>query len=271
MTLNGLESRALWLTVWHSDMFGRNDFLGEVRMPLENKIFDDPRPQWYPLQERVTNLVIIISFEWLSYNEHNFLLRRRNPLTTQSRTRGRSSWVWNSFLQILRSSRSTKWGAITETRPRRGRTGVVARFTSSWRRPGTSKRELNTRERVIRFVKGNGNIPSFLFIIEKSVRYIRQLLLENSFVVITSCFCTFSYLLPDKGRSGKQKTGVVRRSDGSPAWNHTFVYKDVSLQELSERGLELTVWDHDRIASNEFLGGVRFNLGSGKILCFHVN
>lgn len=78
-----------------------------------------------------------------------------------------------------------------------------------------------------------------------------------------NCFF-FSYLLPDKGRSGKQKTGVVRRSGGSPVWNHTFIYKDVSLQELAERGLELTVWDHDRIASNEFLGGVRFNLGTGK-------
>lgn len=72
-------------------------------------------------------------------------------------------------------------------------------------------------------------------------------------------------MLPDKGRSGKQKTGVVRRSVGSPVWGHTFIYKDVSLQELAERGLELTVWDHDRIASNEFLGGVRFNLGTGMI------
>lgn len=72
-----------------------------------------------------------------------------------------------------------------------------------------------------------------------------------------------SYLLPDKGRSSKQKTAVIRRSC-NPAWNHTFVYSDVSLQELSERALELTVWDHDRIASNEFLGGMRFNLGTGK-------
>lgn len=72
-----------------------------------------------------------------------------------------------------------------------------------------------------------------------------------------------SYLLPDKGRSSKQKTAVIRRSC-NPAWNHTFVYSDISLQELSERALELTVWDHDRIASNEFLGGMRFNLGTGK-------
>lgn len=39
----------------------------------------------------------------------------------------------------------------------------------------------------------------------------------------------------------------------------------MSLQELSERALELTVWDHDRIASNEFLGGMRFSLGTGRL------
>jgi synaptotagmin-like protein len=35
-------------------MFGRNDFLGEVMMSLENVVFDDPSPKWYPLQERVS-------------------------------------------------------------------------------------------------------------------------------------------------------------------------------------------------------------------------
>lgn len=49
----------------------------------------------------------------------------------------------------------------------------------------------------------------------------------------------------------------------NPVWNHTFIYDDVTLQELAERCLELTVWDHDRLASNEFLGGVRFSLGTG--------
>ena len=75
--------------------------------------------------------------------------------------------------------------------------------------------------------------------------------------------CDFSYLLPEKGRGSKQKTSVARRTV-NPAWNHTFVYEDVSLQELATRSLELTVWDHDRLASNEFLGGLRFNLGSGE-------
>lgn len=71
-----------------------------------------------------------------------------------------------------------------------------------------------------------------------------------------------SYLLPDKNRNTKQKTPVVKRSL-NPVWNYTFTYDDVSLNELSERALELTIWDHDRLASNEFLGGVRFSLGTG--------
>lgn len=75
-------------------------------------------------------------------------------------------------------------------------------------------------------------------------------------------FC--SYLLPDKGRSSKQKTPVLRKCC-SPAWNHTFAYQGVTLDELSARSLELTLWDHDRLASNEFLGGVRLNLGTGSL------
>ena len=62
-SLSDLENRTLWLTVWHSDMFGRNDFLGEVVLPLAGRIFDDPTPHWYQLQERVsisTTLLISI-------------------------------------------------------------------------------------------------------------------------------------------------------------------------------------------------------------------
>lgn len=107
-------------------------------------------------------------------------------------------------------------------------------------------------------------------------------------------FSRFSYLLPDKNRSSKQKTPVAKRTT-SPQWwvvgdrwrgrpwlkvaladgrkiifkyfrNYTFVYEDVTLAELSERALELTIWDHDRLASNEFLGGIRFSMGTGKSL-----
>ncbi|XP_031778000.1 uncharacterized protein LOC100123872 isoform X2 [Nasonia vitripennis] len=198
-SLNSLESRTLWLTVWHSDMFGRNDFLGEVRMPLENKIFDDPRPQWYPLQERTEPFDDPIAYKGEVIVGLKFV--PPDP-ARQDRDRG------DSATNKLKKS----WS--------RGALHVLVK----------EARNLQTR------AKNSGTCDPF---------------------------CK-SYLLPDKGRSSKQKTAVVRRSTGSPVWNHTFVYKDVSLQELADRGLELTVWDHDRIASNEFLGGVRFNLGTGK-------
>ncbi|XP_017759117.1 PREDICTED: uncharacterized protein LOC108550033 isoform X2 [Eufriesea mexicana] len=202
MSLSGLETRTLWLTVWHSDMFGRNDFLGEVRMPLENKIFDDPTPKWYPLQERTEPFDDPVAYK----GEVIVGLKFVPPDPTQQ-------------------ERDREIGSDR----------------------GASKSKKNWSRGA-------------LHVLVKEARNL-QIRAKNS----GTCdpFCK-SYLLPDKGRSGKQKTGVVRRSGGSPVWGHTFIYKDVSLQELAERGLELTVWDHDRIASNEFLGGVRFNLGTGK-------
>lgn len=88
--------------------------------------------------------------------------------------------------------------------------------------------------------------------------------LSHLFFLFDVCIndLNISYLLPDKNRNSKQKTPVVKRSV-NPVWNYTFAYDDVSLNELSERALELTIWDHDRLASNEFLGGVRFSLGTG--------
>lgn len=52
--MSELESRTLWVSVWHSDMFGRNDFLGEVVITLADTVFDDVSPKWYPLQDRVS-------------------------------------------------------------------------------------------------------------------------------------------------------------------------------------------------------------------------
>lgn len=42
------------------------------------------------------------------------------------------------------------------------------------------------------------------------------------------------------------------------------MYDDLSLEDLRERCLELTIWDYDKITSNDFLGGVRLCLGTGK-------
>lgn len=70
------------------------------------------------------------------------------------------------------------------------------------------------------------------------------------------------YLLPEKTHDSKRKSPVIRRNC-NPKWNHIFIFDNVSWDELHERSLELTVWDHDRLTTNDFLGGVRLNLGTG--------
>ncbi|GAB0092466.1 uncharacterized protein DMENIID0001_074590 [Sergentomyia squamirostris] len=200
MSISSLESRTLWLTVWHSDMFGRNDFLGEVLINLQGKLFDNPQPQWYQLQERSEPFDepaayrgdIIVGLKFVppdsGYNSGsgNLSLRKFSKSSIKTTTKG-------SLHVLVKEAKN------------------------------------------LMPVKANGTCDAF---------------------------CK-SYLLPEKSRSTKRKTDVIKRTV-NPVWNHTIVYEDVTLQELSERALELTIWDHDRLASNEFLGGVRFSLGSGK-------
>lgn len=64
-SIASLESKTLWLTVWHSDMFGRNDFLGEVSVNLQGRLFDNPQSQWYLLQERVSKTLTSVIFPQL--------------------------------------------------------------------------------------------------------------------------------------------------------------------------------------------------------------
>ena len=67
MPLEEVERRTLWVTVWHSDMFGRNDFLGEVMLPINTIPLDDPQPRWYSLQDRVS-LPYLPQFVFLKIN-----------------------------------------------------------------------------------------------------------------------------------------------------------------------------------------------------------
>ncbi|XP_051716139.1 synaptotagmin-like protein 4 [Ctenopharyngodon idella] len=70
------------------------------------------------------------------------------------------------------------------------------------------------------------------------------------------------YLLPSKSKSSsKKKTPIVKKTK-NPNYNHTFVYNDMSLEQLKDMCLELTVWDRETLSSNDFLGGVRLSLGA---------
>ena len=55
MPLDEVERRTMWMSVWHSDMFVRNDFLGEVMLPLSAQPLEDPSPRWYSLLDRVSS------------------------------------------------------------------------------------------------------------------------------------------------------------------------------------------------------------------------
>ncbi|XP_040903811.1 synaptotagmin-like protein 4 [Toxotes jaculatrix] len=72
------------------------------------------------------------------------------------------------------------------------------------------------------------------------------------------------YLFPTKSKSTKRKTPVVKKNL-NPHYNHTFVYKDLALEQLKQMCLELTVWDREAMLSNEFLGGVRLSTGKGTV------
>ncbi|XP_056408075.1 LOW QUALITY PROTEIN: synaptotagmin-like protein 4 [Hyla sarda] len=68
------------------------------------------------------------------------------------------------------------------------------------------------------------------------------------------------YLLPIKSRNTKRKTPVMKKTL-NPHYNHTFLYTGV--RDLHNTCLELTVWDREPLATNDFLGGVRLGPGTG--------
>ncbi|ESO83943.1 hypothetical protein LOTGIDRAFT_183988 [Lottia gigantea] len=189
-----LYSRSLWLTVWHNDKFGRNDFLGEVLVQFENYKFTDNSPRWYPLQERVSSedegppykgdLVLSLSYVTPDSLSKNAVVKKKK------------------------------------------------------KKSGPSKGELR--------------------VMVKEARNLTALHSNGS----SNPFCK-GYLLPDTAKVSKQKTNVIKK-DCSPAWNQVFLFEDVGLDELPDKSLELTVWDHESLSSNDFLGGNRFNLGTGR-------
>lgn len=194
MPLEEVERRTLWLTVWHSDMFGRNDFLGEVMLPINTIPLDDPQPRWFSLQDRTEPLS-----EELAQNSTSY--------------RG----------EIIVALKFVPPNAIGSPNKKLGR------------------RNSNSKGTLLILVKEAKNLVSPKGIPDPFSK---------------------GYLLPEKAKGAKHKTGVCRKTV-CPKWEHTMTWDDISLDALFDRSLELTVWDHDRLSHNEILGGVRFNLGTG--------
>ena len=52
-----LSSRTVWLSVWDWDRFGRNQFLGELKLPLTSLDLTDNTNRWHTLLDKVNTYV----------------------------------------------------------------------------------------------------------------------------------------------------------------------------------------------------------------------
>ncbi|XP_078471589.1 synaptotagmin-like protein 2 isoform X8 [Lampetra planeri] len=69
-----------------------------------------------------------------------------------------------------------------------------------------------------------------------------------------------TYLLPDKSRQSKKKTGI-RKNNLNPVYNEILKYK-IPARELQSRVLNLSVWHNDKFGKNSFLGEVEMELST---------
>nr|XP_050846088.1 phosphatidylinositol 4-phosphate 3-kinase C2 domain-containing subunit beta isoform X2 [Vespula vulgaris] len=66
------------------------------------------------------------------------------------------------------------------------------------------------------------------------------------------------YLKPDPTKATKRKTKVVKKNC-HPSFMEMLEYR-MPLEVIKERALEATIWNHDTLQENEFLGGIRLPL-----------
>ncbi|XP_009100971.1 synaptotagmin-like protein 2 isoform X7 [Serinus canaria] len=150
------------------------------------------------------------------------------------------AWDWNdpSSKQINWFPLKPRTSAITLNLENRGEMKLALQYVPH---PIGGKKTLSTGEVHI-WVKECHNLPL--------LRGNRL----NSFIKCT--------ILPDTSRKSRQKTRTVTKTT-NPVFNHTMVYDGFRPEDLKEACIELTVWDHNKLA-NHFLGGLRIGLGTGK-------
>ncbi|NXW80814.1 SYTL2 protein, partial [Hirundo rustica] len=150
------------------------------------------------------------------------------------------AWDWNdpSNKQINWFPLKPRTSAITPDPENKGEMKLALQYVPH---PIGGKKTLSTGEVHI-WVKECHNLPL--------LRGNRL----NSFIKCT--------ILPDTSRKSRQKTRTVAKTT-NPVFNHTMVYDGFRPEDLKEACIELTVWDHNKLA-NHFLGGLRIGLGTGK-------
>nr|XP_033801444.1 double C2-like domain-containing protein alpha isoform X1 [Geotrypetes seraphini] len=69
-----------------------------------------------------------------------------------------------------------------------------------------------------------------------------------------------TYLKPDIEKKSKHKTSVKKKTL-NPEFNEEFFY-EIEQKDLSQKSLEVTVWDYDIGKSNDFIGGVTLGMNT---------
>lgn len=69
-----------------------------------------------------------------------------------------------------------------------------------------------------------------------------------------------TYLIPDRSKITKRKTKVIKKSC-FPSFMETLEYR-MPIHAIRLKTLQITVWGHDTLQENEFLGGVQLPLAN---------
>ncbi|XP_070567396.1 synaptotagmin-like protein 4 isoform X3 [Ptychodera flava] len=200
-----LQTRTLWISAWHNDAFGHNDFLGEIQLPLDDINFEEFHATWRPLSPRAAGAESTLSYK----GDLSLALRF-----------------------------------------------VYPEIPTSGSPPNNIPRQTIGRKKK---PKGSGDgMQGVLHVHFKGAKNLIAVRINGYSDPFAKC-----YLLPNRSRAGKRKTEVLRKNC-NPQWNQMFVYEGLTLEDLKERALEITLWDRESVTSNDFLGGLRLGIGSGK-------
>ncbi|KRZ32601.1 Rab-3-interacting molecule unc-10 [Trichinella pseudospiralis] len=72
------------------------------------------------------------------------------------------------------------------------------------------------------------------------------------------------FLLPDRSEKSRRQSKTMAETC-NPMWRQSLVYKEVTFTDLNRKAIEITVWDYDQYASNDFLGEVLIDLSKANL------
>ena len=85
---------------------------------------------------------------------------------------------------------------------------------------------------------------------DKTGKQITQVYDETDLTVLPCILVLFVF-----SEKSRRRTKTIMNSN-EPTWNQTFMYDSVTIADLRNSLLEITVWDYDRMGPSEFMGEV---------------